>query len=203
MNKLSALFRDRHANMHQQSMTGSLKRISLRATLLGLLFLSAIPASYAQSQFEEEFDDLDKPWEEIAIQLPAAPQTANLLPFYVGPTTKQSFALDEKSLAIGKDGVIRYTLVAISPAGAKNISYEGIRCASFEKKIYAFGREDGTWSRSRRDQWELIVRGDVNRQHAALAMDYFCSNLTIVGNEKDMLRRIKFRQTLTDDLLRQ
>lgn len=184
-------------------MTGSLKRISLSATLLGLLLLSAIPASYAQSQFEEEFDDLDKPWEEIAIQLPAAPQAANLLPFYVGPTTKQSFALDEKSLAIGKDGVIRYTLVAVSPAGAKNISYEGIRCASFEKKIYAFGREDGTWSRSRRDQWELIVRGDINRQHAALAIDYFCSNLTIVGNEKDMLRRIKYRQTLTDDLLRQ
>ena len=99
--------------------------------------------------------------------------------------------------------MIRYTLVAVSQGGAKNISYEGIRCASFEKKIYALGREDGTWAPSRRNLWEPIVRSKVNRQHAALAQDYFCSNLTIVGNEKDMLQRMKYRRTLTDDLLRE
>ena len=47
------------------------------------------------------------------------------------------------------------------------------------------------------------MRSKVNRQHAALAQDYFCSNLTIVGNEKDMLQRMKYRRTLTDDLLRE
>ena len=175
----------------------------LTPTLFGLALLAMAQISIAQQlEFNKNFNDEEvKPWEEIEAALPSAPKDENLLPFYVGPTATQAFALDAKSLSIGKDGVVRYTLVAVSRGGAKSISYEGIRCASFEHKIYAFGRDDGTWSRSRRDQWEGIVRSKVNRQHAALAQDYFCSNLTVMGNEKDILQRIKSGKTLTDDLL--
>ncbi len=177
----------------------------LKHTLLGLSLLVVTQISLAQQlEFNKNYsDEEDKPWEEIAADFPPAPKAENLLPFYVGPTATQTFAVDSKSLSIGTDGVVRYTLVATSPSGAKNISYEGIRCASFEKKIYALGREDGTWGRSRRDQWESIVRSKVNRQHAALSADYFCSNLTIVGTEKDMINRLKSGKTLTDDLLRE
>ena len=110
-----------------------------------------------------------RPGRKLRVQLPATPGADNLIPFYVSPTATQHFAIDEKSLSIGKDGVIRYTMVATSPAGAKNISYEGIRCETFERKSYAFARADGTWARSRRDQWEPIVRNAANRQHGALA----------------------------------
>lgn len=170
--------------------------------LVGIVLLSAMHASFAQSQFEEDFDDENKPWEEIAIQLPAAPQAEDLMPFYVSPTATQSFAVDAKSLSVGSDGVVRYTLIAISSAGARSVSYEGIRCATFEKKIYALGRDDGAWSRSRRDKWEGIVRGNANRQHAALALDYFCSNLTVAGDLKEILRRLKSHDTLTGELRR-
>lgn len=171
----------------------------MQTKLIGLAFLLAVTAvSHAQSRFEEDFDDQDKPWEEVAIQLPAAPLAENLLPFYVGPTATQSFAVDAKSLTVGSDGVVRYTLVGTSPAGAKNVSYEGIRCASFEKKLYAFGRTDGTWSRSRRDQWEPIVRSLANRQHAALALDYFCSNLMVADDAATMLNRLQKQRPLTN-----
>src|SRR4051812_48213652 len=66
---------------------------------------------HAQSRFEEDFDNENKPWQEIAIQLPAAPMAENLLPFYVSATATQSFAIDAKSLTVGADGVIRYTLL--------------------------------------------------------------------------------------------
>jgi hypothetical protein len=154
-------------------------------------------AAHAQSRFEQDFDDQEKQWQEVAIQLPSYPKPENLFPFYVSETATQNFAIDSKSLTVGSDGVIRYTLVTNSASGARNISYEGIRCASFEKKLYAFGREDGTWSRSRHDQWERIVRNTANRQHATLAMDYFCQNLTIADNAEKMLERIKFRRPLT------
>ena len=177
----------------------------LKHTLLSLSLLVVTHISLAQQlEFNKNYsDEEDKPWEEMAAELPPAPKTENLLPFYVGPTATQTFAIDSNSLSLGTDGVVRYTLVATSPSGAKNISYEGIRCASFEKKIYAIGREDGSWGRSRRDQWEPIVRSKTNRQHAALSADYFCSNLTVVGPEKDMLYRLKSGKTLTDDLLRE
>jgi hypothetical protein len=161
------------------------------------LLLSSTLSLHAQSQFEEEFDDKEKPWEEIAIQLPAPPAEENLLPFYVGPIATQSFAIDAKSLTVGTDGVIRYTLVAKSPGGAINVSYEGIRCQSYEKKLYAFGHIDGKWSRSRRDQWEPIFNKIANRQHAALAEDYFCQATTVAGTAKDMLERLRLKRPLT------
>ncbi|HYC43041.1 MAG TPA: CNP1-like family protein [Noviherbaspirillum sp.] len=160
------------------------------------VLITLATASHAQSRFEEDFDDKEKPWQEIAVQLPAAPQQADLVPFYVSATATQSFAIDTRSLSVGQDGVIRYTLVAISDAGAKNVSYEGIRCATYERKLYAFGRSDGSWSRSRRDQWERIQSSAANRHHAALTKDFFCVEKTIAGTGEDIVRRLRAGQTL-------
>lgn len=160
------------------------------------LLAGAAAASAQSSRFEEEFDDTEKPWQEIAIQLPAAPKEENLARFYVSPTATQTFLIDTQSLTVGSDGVIRYILVAVSDSGAKNISYEGIRCASYERKLYAFGQPDGTWSRSRRDQWERINSHASNRQHAALAKDYFCSEKSVAGKAEDMVKRLRYNKTL-------
>jgi hypothetical protein len=172
------------------------KAASISGLLAAAIVLLAGSAAHAQSRFEEEFDDKEKPWQEVAVQLPAAPKTENLLPFYVSATTTHSFAIDPRSLTVGADGVIRYTLVTRSQEGVANVSYEGIRCQSFEKKLYAIGRTDGTWSRSRRDQWERIIGNAANRQHAALAKDYFCQELTIAGKAEDILNRIRSQRTL-------
>lgn len=168
-----------------------------RALIAFVAMLSVIGGAQSQSRFEEEFDDEYKPWEEIAIQLPPVPQSENLLPFYVSATATQSFAIDAKSLTVGSDGVIRYTMVSESPGGAKNITYEGIRCSSFEKKIYAFGQPNGSWTRSRRDQWERIAQNLANRQHAALSKDYFCRSLTVAGDAEKMIERLRLKQPLT------
>lgn len=154
-------------------------------------------AAHAQSQFEEDFDNAYKPWQEIAVQLPAAPKPENLLQFYVSPIATQTFAIDTSSITVGTDGVIRYILVATSPAGARNVSYEGIRCQTHEKKLYAFGQPDGGWVRSRRDRWEPIQSAQANRQHAALANDYFCQNLTIMGDAEEMVDRIRYQRPLS------
>lgn len=174
------------------------RRCAVRIVVGSLLVVSTSMA-LALSSFDEDFDDEAKPWQEIALQLPAPPQADTLLPFYVGPTATQDFFIDSKSITVGTDGVIRYTLVSISKQGAKNISYEGIRCATFEKKIYASGHTDGSWSRSRRNNWARIVRNAANRQHAALAMDYFCSNLAVASDREEMIKRIKEKRSLTDD----
>lgn len=156
-------------------------------------------AAHAQSRFEQDFDDEEKPWQEIATQLPAAPKTENLIPFYVSATTTLKFAIDSKSLTAGSDGVMRYILVSKSDSGAENISYEGIRCESAEVKLYAFGHKDGTWGRSRRDKWEPIVEKTTNRQHAALARDYFCDNKVIAGNVDEILDRMRKQKPFTHE----
>jgi len=167
-----------------------------------MLLLAMTTCAHAQSYSDQGFDDEAKPWEEQAVQLPAPPQPKNLLSFYVSPLATQTFSIDAASLAVGKDGVIRYTLVAVSAAGARNVSYEGIRCANRESKVYAFGQADGSWMRAHRSKWRPIQTYGGNRPQAALANDYFCEELTIAGNAQDMLARIRNKETLAPQLER-
>ena len=115
-----------------------------------------------------------KPWEEQKTRLPPYPKPENWVPIYVSPATTFEFFVDRASVSVGQDGVVRYTLVARSSSGATNVGYEGIRCQTFERKLYAFGRFDGAWSQARDPRWVRISRGQANRQHAALAEDFFC-----------------------------
>lgn len=164
------------------------------------VFAITFGSARAESPFEEEFDDTEKPWQEITIQLPELPATENLLPFEaISATATQSFAVDAKSLTTGSDGVVRYTLVSTSSSGAKNISYEGIRCHSMERKLYAFGQANGSWSRARRDKWETIPRHSTNNHHATLALEYFCDGRAIAGNINDIVNRLKWRQPIHRD----
>lgn len=167
------------------------------ASMLALALLSGSTSAFAQPELEDDSENKEQPWQEVAIQLPAPPRPENLLPFHVSQMATQTFAIDSQSVSVGTDGVIRYTLVATSETGARNVSYEGVRCATYERKLYAFGQTNGSWSRSRRDRWERIGSGTLNRQHAALAKDYFCLEKTVAGDANEIVSRIRDKKTLT------
>jgi CNP1-like family len=133
---------------------------------------------------------------ESELALPSPAQKSNLLPFYVSPTTTMDFSIDAKSLSVTPDGIVRFTLVITSKTGASNISYEGIRCATEEKKLYATGKPDGSWSPSRRDIWSPISDVGANRQHAALMKDYFCEGTTVAGKAETIIERIRKQKPL-------
>ena len=158
--------------------------------------------SFGNKVSEDAFDDGNKSWQEVALKLPPVPKASDLLPFDVGAATTQRFALDARSVDLGSDGVIRYTLVAVSSSDVKNVSYEGIRCESHEQKIYALGHEDGTWSQARRSEWQPILNNAANRQQGALAQDYFCTGKSIAGSADDMLRRLRRHEPLTNEYTR-
>lgn len=141
------------------------------ALLAGLLLSTGASAALGL----RDTDDPDAPkWEEEAVRLPAFPQEAGLREFYVSATTPHKYFIDAATLSVGKDRVVRYALVIRTGGGSTNITYEGMRCESGEYKIYATGHRDGTWSVARRGEWRKIENKPTNRQHAALARDYFC-----------------------------
>jgi len=160
------------------------------ALLMALAHLSALTITHAYAAEE----DASKEWQETEVQLPAAPKAEDLLNFYQSGT--QSFAIDSKSVSVAKDGTVRYTLVATSSSGVKNISYEGIRCETYEKKLYAFGRPDGSWSRSRRDAWDRISETSINKQHHLLYTDYFCDGATLAGKTPILLDRLHGKRAM-------
>src|ERR1700758_4051745 len=124
------------------------------ATAIALTSLPCLAWSWNPFQSDDADTKEKAAVAEFDWQLPTPPADENLLPFYVSKTTHQAFAIDTKSLSVDTDAVIRFTIVGTSAAGAKNISYEGIRCNSFEKRIYALGHADGTWARARDSEWQ-------------------------------------------------
>jgi hypothetical protein len=113
------------------------------------------------------------PWREQEVKLPLYPKDERLIRFDTGPTSELRFFVDRDSLSVGEDGVVRFTLVAKSD-GTANVSYEGIRCSMRERKVYAYGRPDGTWREARDPQWVRIGPPVTDLHRFVLWDDYFC-----------------------------
>ena len=164
----------------------SLKYIGFATLVLFSVQLSA-------ADFDRNYDEDEKPWVEIDVQLPAFPEKENLIPFTVGAISDTQYLVDGNSLSVDIDGVVRYALVVISPAGAQTISYEGMRCATAERKLYAFGRSDKTWSRPRSNPW-LKIRGGSNNHYVELYANYFCSiGVSSIANADDARRILRYK----------
>ena len=137
-------------------------------------------------------DAKEKETPEIDWQVPAPPVAENLLSFYVSRSTRQSFAIDAKSLTVDTDGIIRYTIIGTSAGGAKNISYEGIRCQQFRETTVC-GRQCGRYLDARTNsEWLPIAITGTNLQHAELAQNYLCSGGTIAGKAKQILQTLRY-----------
>lgn len=137
-----------------------------------LLLVLALPVSPAFADAEEDYES--RGWKELEVQFPDAPKQESLLPFYVSAATDNKFFVDGATLSVGSDGVVRYVLLVLSPQGGRNVTFEGMRCETRERRIYASGRSDGTWSKARKNEWVRIVDVPPNRHHAALFLEYFC-----------------------------
>ncbi|MDR2364655.1 MAG: CNP1-like family protein [Zoogloeaceae bacterium] len=133
-----------------------------------------------------------KPWEENTFDLPAYPEARDFYSFYVSAAATSRFFIDVENISIGSDGVVRYTLMIVSPSGIQNVSREGMRCQSREKRTYAMGRvHEKTWSRARGSQWTRIRNETANRYHAALFLDFFCPNGLIATRVEDIQKAIR------------
>lgn len=166
---------------------GGWARLPGLACLAGLAFVCSLASA---AGFDEEFDE--KPWAEVEVQLPAYPNEASLIPFRVGSVEDTQYFIDADSLSVGDDGVVRYVAVVISSSGARNVSYEGMRCTTAERRLYAFGRADRTWSKARGAQW-LKIRGGSNNHVVELFGGYFCRVGSVVVNADEARRVLRSR----------
>jgi hypothetical protein len=142
----------------------------------------------AKSDWELQQDKL-RGGESVA--LPALPKDENLIEFWVTNSSAFRFFIDAASLSVGNDHIVRYTLVARSPSGVANVSYEGMHCAESKYAIYAYAL-GGKWT-ARPTEWKPIEQRAVQRWHDELRFRYFCVSkrgaLLIREEGLDALRR--------------
>jgi hypothetical protein len=157
-----------------------------------------------QSTFQYLFDRKSVFVEDKDVTPPALPDYNALLPFEVSKNTTLTFGIDPKSLSVGKDNVVRYTVVIQSPAGARNVRYEGIRCTDGQQwKLYAAINEDGDgWDSETNTDWERIEYNSLNAYQLTLAKDYFCDFSSVAGDAKQIVENIRFKRSLTDQRVR-
>ncbi len=139
-------------------------------------------------RFEEDYES--KEWREIEVQLPAFPKPDKLMRFRVTPSNFDFF-VDTDSLSVGSDGVVRFTLVARSASGAENITFDGIRCGTRERRTYAFGRADKIWSKARNNAWSFFEAAGRVAQYEMLALDFFCPGGFAIRNPQEGIEALR------------
>jgi hypothetical protein len=156
----------------------------LRLFLLALLGVAATSVwAQIKSDWELKNEDRLKQSQELSVPPPRLEKSrlVEVKSTLFGDSDFRFF-VDPESVSVAEDRIVRYVLVARSPGGAENITFEGIRCPS-DYRIYAVGRPDGTWS-GRPSEWRPIVR-DPRVSQATLARQYFCPGRSaIVTNEE-------------------
>lgn len=165
--------------------------LALKLVTLAAVTLFALPANAAFLG--------DGPLAELVespLVLPAPPAMDKLLRYEVSPTATMEFAVDARSVSVTDRVVVRFTSVIRSPSGATNISHEGIRCDTLEKKLYATGRANGSWTPASDDAWRPIRDTGANRYHAILVTDYFCGAGTPAGSAENIVDRLRRKKPL-------
>ncbi len=163
------------------------------ASTLSVLSFPAQSAGFGESNwgnFELDFEANAKAWKEIEALLPAAPTSRTLIEVKLDSSSRNQLFIDTASLSIGDDGGVRYTAIIRSPSGAETISFEGLRCETGERKLYAFGRsvnntsgkDAGPWSRNRYAKWEPIQARLAGGYHRELFFHYLCT----VNTKRDL-----------------
>lgn len=112
--------------------------------------------------------------EEKAVLPTTPPNKATLVSFYVSPTTIFKFAIDTSSIKIGADGVTRYAVVITSPSGSTQTQYEGIRCDTYQWRLYGTF-DNNQWNDNPLSSWDNIKTKVPNRYQAALASGAMCN----------------------------
>ncbi len=163
---------------------------TLSALLLCLSTLSIQSAHAEWGEIEREFEQ-DKPWVEVAAQLPPYPKNENLIAFAVSSATRNQHFVDSASISVGEDKAIRYSVVIDAAAGARNVSFEGMRCASGERRLYAYGHPDGSWSKARNAGWEGIKLRSLLSYQKSLFENYFCPDGLPVQDSAEAVRNLR------------
>ncbi|MEZ5543165.1 MAG: CNP1-like family protein [Pseudomonadota bacterium] len=132
-----------------------------------------------------------QPAREQALVLPAYPEQARLLELDIDTGANPfRYYLDPASLSVGKDRVVRFTSVIVSPSGVWNVTYEGLHCGENAQRRFAYGA-DGNWHVLPETDWERI-RGEGTQRYRKVLYDrYMCPATEPPQAPEQILRRLR------------
>lgn len=134
---------------------------------------------------------LDSDWQEGVAPPPPAFNADALVPFDGPVSSPLRFGVDPSTLQIGKDGVVRYVVVASSPSGAVNAMYEGIRCSSAQVKTYARHNPSSGWNTVQSPEWRSLYGSAATNHSLRLASQGVCTGAAPASSVRDIVRALR------------
>lgn len=141
-----------------------------------------------------------KRWEARSVDLPDWPgSTGSLVEINVSTAgLPYKVYVDPASITSGKDQVVRYTLVMISPLGVRNITYEGLHCGERNVRRIAYGSGE-KWFVLKDSPWQPVVGQGIYQYRKLLYEHYFCEDPAEIQNAEFLARKLRYQNTGTDD----
>jgi hypothetical protein len=177
--KKSPLPRRSHASWSFVALSTALVVLSGAAT--------AAERPYDNTNVQEEAE-----WKETEVPPAPAFDVSKLVTFDVAASSTLVYGVDPATIQISqKDGLIRYVMVASSPSGARNVLYEGIRCATGEFKTYARYSSEGKWIAATDPQWKSMYQNSPSKHPLRLAQAGACDNASVAQSVSSMVTKLK------------
>jgi len=154
----------------------------------GCLLLALLTVNTANAQLFTDPAD----WKESDVPPPPAYDMSKLLTFEVTRSSPLVYGVDPASVSISKtDGIVRYVVVATTPAGAKNVMYEGLRCKTGEVRTYARAKPDGSWVPVANSEWKSVYDISLPRHSLRFARAAACQSAAPVSSVRELVRKLK------------
>ncbi len=130
-------------------------------------------------------------WKEGDIPPPPAFDAGKLLTLDVSTSSALVFGVDPATIRISGDGIVRYVMVATSASGARNVIYEGLRCATGEYKTYARHTPEGAWVKVTNPEWRSMFGNAPSKHALQFARVGACDNTVPASSVREIVRRLK------------
>lgn len=135
-------------------------------------------------------DDIE--WKEADVPPPPAFDVNRLISLDVQASSSLVYGVDPASITISvSDSVVRYVMVATSASGARNVMYEGIRCATGEFKTYARYSAAGHWSAVSNPQWRSMFDNMPSKHALRFAKVAACDSAAPTATVELLIARLK------------
>ncbi len=176
------------------------ERIILKTLILVLI--SFLPMMLQADQADPIFDDIEKdqhvprkgenkPPQKLAIEgMPEYPRDSNLRKLEIR-NSESTFYVDISSITSSKkDNIARLVIVAISPYGARTVTYEGFDCGYRRHKAYGYAGSDGPIRPFDEQGWKPVADQGNGRYRATLIDNYLCGNFSYAASRDKILIRM-------------
>ena len=161
---------------------------ALAWALAGATLLTLAAAAGAQTA---ELDRAD--WTEDAPPPPPSYSLNHLIDIEMPRTSAVKMGVDPATISVNvQTGIVRYVVVARGTS-AVNATYEGIRCATGEYRVYARQVQGGPWTPNTDGAWKAMIgQSQVMVRHPyQLARGGMCNGTTVRTSVPEIVRALK------------